>query len=150
MPTTLHTHNLICRLKAIRDEQGLSINQIYDMLEANNYHVSLNSIKKVFAEGSEDKSFQFHNTIQPISRVLLGIYGADYGDPEIDGLRAAIQVKDELIALRERELAAAQTENARRTEFLLKQIALKDERIDRLMSRVDVLVSQLKMLLEKI
>ena len=131
MPSNLHTHDLIKQLKAIREEQGLTIQNIYDMLEANNYHVSINSIKKVFAEGSENQHFQFQSTLQPISRVLLGIYGEDKGDSEIDGLRAAIQVKDELI------------------DHLKNQIVLKDERIDRLMSRVDVLIAQLDKLLTR-
>lgn len=131
MPSNLHTHDLIRQLKAIREEQGLTLQNIYDMLEANNYHVSINSIKKVFAEGSENQHFQFQSTLQPISRVLLGIYGEDKGDAEIDGLRAAIQVKDELIC------------------HLKNQIVLKDERIDRLMSRVDVLIAQLDKLLAR-
>lgn len=131
MPSTLHTHDLIKQLKAIKEEQGLTIQNIYDMLEANNYHVSINSIKKVFADGSENEHFRFHDTIQPISRVLLGIYGEDYGDSEVDGLRAAVQVKDELI------------------DHLKNQIVLKDERIDRLMSRVDVLIGQLDKLLTR-
>ena len=131
MPSTLHTHDLIKQLKAIKEEQGLTIQNIYETLENNGYHVSLNSIKKVFAEGSENEHFRFHDTLQPISRVLLGIYGEDHGDSEVDGLRAAVQVKDELI------------------DHLKNQIVLKDERIDRLMSRVDVLIGQLDKLLTR-
>ena len=85
----------------------------------------------MFSEGSENEHFRFHDTLQPISRVLLGIYGEDHGDSEVDGLRAAIQVKDELI------------------DHLKNQIVLKDERIDRLMSRVDVLIGQLDKLLNR-
>jgi DNA-binding transcriptional MerR regulator len=149
MPSDLHVRDLIIQLKAIKEEQGFSISQIYDMLEANNYHVSLNSIKKVFSDGSENQHFQFHNTLQPISRVLLGIYGENHGNSEIDGLRADIQVKDELIERREAELASCREEYARRTEFLLQQIELKDKRIDLLMGRVDVLLVQLQKLVDR-
>ena len=131
MPSNLHTKDLIRQLKAIRKNQNLSFQQIYEMLEEENLHVSINSIKKVFADGSEDEHFRYHDTLQPIARVLLGVYGEDKGDSEIDALRAAIRLKDELI------------------DHLKNQIVLKDERIDRLMSRVDVLIQQMQKLLDK-
>lgn len=149
MPSNLHTNDLIRQLKIIREKQNLSFQQIYSMLEDANLHVSLNSIKKVFSDGSENEHFRYHDTLQPIARVLLGVYEEDRGDSEIDALHAAIRVKDELIARREHELAAAQSEHARRTEFLLKQISLKDQRIDRLMTRVDVLLGQLEKLVDR-
>ena len=150
MPSNLHTHDLIQRMKAIKEEQHLSPSQIYDMLEAANYHVSLNSIKKVFSEGSENEHFRFHDTLQPISRVLLGIYGTDTDDAEVEALKAAIRVKDELIEKLERELAEVKTESSRRSTFLMDQIKLKDQRIDKLMSRVDVLLAQVQELLKKL
>ena len=150
MPSNLHTHDLILRLKEIQAEQNLSAQRIYDMLEAAGYHVSLNSIKRVFAPGSENKEFHFHDTVQPISRVLLGIYGSDTEDSEVEGLKAAIRVKDELITKLEREMAEVKTESARRSTFLMDQIRLKDERIDKLMARVDVLLAQLQDLLARL
>ena len=150
MPSNLHTHDLIQRMKAIKEEQHLSPQQIYDMLENANYHVSLNSIKKVFSEGSENEHFRFHDTLQPISRVLLGIYGEDKGNSEIDALHAAIRVKDELIEKLEREILDLKTESHRRNTFLMDQINLKDQRIDKLMARVDVLLAQVQNLLEKL
>lgn len=149
MQSNLHAHDLIRQLKTIRQEQNLTLQNICDMLDAANSHVSMSTVKKVFAEGSENEHFRYHDTLQPIARVLLGVYGEDRGDSEIDALHAAIRVKDELIERREKELAAAQSEHARRTEFLLKQISLKDERIDRLMSRVDVLLVQLQKLVDR-
>lgn len=150
MPTNLHTHDLILRLKRIREEQRLSIQDIEGMLDAAGYHVSQNSIRKVFSEGSENMHFRFHDTLQPISRVLLGIYGEDKGDSEVDALHAAIRVKDELIEKLERELAEIKVESARRSTFLMDQIKLKDERIDRLMSRVDQVLASNNELLHQI
>lgn len=149
MPSTLHTHDLILRLKQIKEEQHLSPQRICDMLDAANEHVSLSTVKKVFAEGSEDQHFRYHDTIQPISRVLLALYPDNKGDSEIDALHAAIRVKDELIEKRERELLEARTEYAKRTDFMLHQIYLKDQRIDTLMARVTVLIEQLQKLLDK-
>lgn len=149
MPSNLHTHDLILRMKRIVQDQKLSAQNIYDLLEAEGYHVSLNSIKRVFSDGSEHEHFRFHDTIQPISRVLFAIYGADTEDSEIEGLKAAIHVKDELITKLERELARTKTESGERIEYFKHQIALKDERIDKLMARVDVLLGQLQRLLDK-
>lgn len=131
MPTNLHTHDLIFRLKKIKDEQGLSVQDIQELLENSGYHVSENSIRKVFAPGSEKQHFRYHDTIQPIARVLLGVYPEDDNNTEAEALKAEIQVKDELI------------------DHLKNQIVLKDERIDRLMSRVDVLIAQLDKLLTR-
>ena len=150
MPTNLHTHDLILRLKKIQVEQNLTPQKIEEMLDAAGYHVSLNSIRKVFSEGSEHLHFRFHDTLQPISRVLLGIYGDDKGDSEVDALHAAIRVKDELIDKLEHELAKTKTEAGDRIDFFKHQIALKDERIDRLMTRVDVLLEQIQALLKKL
>lgn len=149
MPSTLHTHDLILQLKAIQKKQQLSAQNIYELLEENGYHVSLNSIKKVFSDGSENEHFRFHDTVQPISRVLLDIYGEDSGNSEIDALHAAIRVKDELIEKLEREILDHKSEAHRKNDFLMKQIQLKDERIDKLMARVDVLLKQVQDLLNK-
>lgn len=156
MPSNLHTRDLILRLKEIKSAQHLSPQDIEGMLDAAGYHVSQNSIRKVFADGSEDLHFRFHDTLQPISRVLLGIYGSDTDDTEVEGLKAAVRVKDELIEKLERELALTKTNSSEDIAYLKDQIAKKDERIDRLMSRVDEvlasnrdLLAQIQRLIEK-
>lgn len=157
MPSTLNTRDLIISLKEIKTARNLTPQKIYDMLELAGYHVSLNSIKKVFEDGSEDKHFNFHSTIQPISQVLLGIYGSRSGDAEADALRADIRVKVELIEKLERLLAESKADSTRRIDFLMNQIDLKDARIDKLMLRVDSvlesnreLLKQLQRLIEKL
>lgn len=156
MPSTLNTRDLIISLKEIKTARNLTPQKIFDMLELAGYHVSLNSIKKVFEDGSEDKHFNFHSTIQPISQVLLGIYGSRSGDAEADALRADIRVKVELIEKLERLLAESKADSTRRIDFLKNQIDLKDARIDKLMRRVDSvlesnmeLLKQLQRLIEK-
>lgn len=149
MQSNFRTAELIHQLKEIKNEQGLSVQAIYNMLDEANCHVSINTLKKVFAEGSEDENFNFHGTIQPISRVLLGIYGKDKGNAEVDGLRAAVRVKDEQIEKLEQEIVALKTENSRKNVFLMHQIELKDERIDRLLSSIDAMTKQINTLLEQ-
>lgn len=156
MPSTLYTHDLIVRIKRVAQEKQLTPQNIYDMLEAEGHHVSLNSIKRVFRDGSEHEHFNFQITIQPIASVLLDVEGEDSGDSEVEGLKAALKVKKELIGKLERELADVKTDSARRSTFLMDQIKLKDKRIDALMERVDQvlqsnreLLAQLQNLLEK-
>lgn len=146
----LSTPELIKKLKEIKEKQHLSPQRIAEMVDAAGYSVSLSSIRKVFSDGSENENFRFHDTLQPISRVLLGIYGDEHGDLEVDGLRAAIHVKDEAIDRLERELAEVQADARRRIDYLKKQNELKDQNIDRLMSRVDVLVEQIQKLIDKL
>lgn len=157
MPQTLNEHDTIIWLKEIKNARKLTPQKIFEILELAGYHVSLNSIKKVFEDGSEDKHFNFHSTIQPISQVLLGIYGSRSGDAEADALRADIRVKVELIEKLERLLAENKTDSTRRIDFLKNQIDLKDKRIDDLMRRVDSvlesnreLLGQIQKLLEKL
>lgn len=145
----LNTSDLIRQLKNIREKQNLTLQDIYEMLEQANSHISMCTIQKVFADGSEGQRFRYRDTIQPIAKVLLGENGVECSDGEIDALRASIKIKNELIGRQEREIASIKSEYSRKTEFLLKQIALKDERIDRLMARVDVLLAQTQKLLDR-
>jgi hypothetical protein len=149
MPYNLNTSDLIRQLKTIREKQNLTLQDIYEMLEQANSHISMCTIQKVFADGSEGQRFRYRDTIQPIAKILLGENGEECSDGEIDALRASIKIKNELIGRQEREIASIKSEYNRKTEFLLKQIALKDERIDRLMARVDVLLAQTQKLLDR-
>ena len=155
MPSNLHTRDLILRLKEIRTEKGLTLQEISDMLDEAGCHVGITSIKKVFSEGAEDLGFRYHDTIEPIAKVLLDLYD-DQGDAEAFALKADLAVKDELIERLERELTenqqaldACRDDSRKRIDYLKHQITLKDERIDKLMARVDVLIAQLQKLLDK-
>lgn len=137
-----HTSDIISKLKSIKDAQGLSYQQIYEMLETANFHVSINSIKKVFSDGSECERFNYKETIEPISRVLFGIYGEKMEDFEIASLRSEIKLKNEIIARKDKEIEMSICEQKRQTEFFMKQIELKDERIDKLLDHIDMLLKQ--------
>ena len=156
MPSNLHTHDLVLQLKTIKEEQHLSLQDIEGMLKEAGYIVSPNSIRKVFLPGSENMSFRYHDTLEPMEKTLLAKYD-DQGDTEALALKAALAVKEELLDRREREILDLKTESLRKSEFLMHQIELKDERIDRLMTRVDQvlasnteLLAQLQRLLEKL
>jgi hypothetical protein len=89
----------IKRLKQIKQEQGLSISQIMDIMEKQGKFVSEGTLKKVFADGSEDKPFRYQDSIAPVADVLLDIYGDTSGLDDVESLRQIIREKNKLIEL---------------------------------------------------
>lgn len=63
---------LILELKRLRTEQGLTYQDIVSHCEAHGEAVSLSTVKRVFAKGSEDGAFRMDTTLDPIARVLRG------------------------------------------------------------------------------
>lgn len=89
----------IKRLKQIKSEQGLSIPQIIELMEKQGKFVSEATLKKVFADGSEEKTFRYQDSIAPIADVLLDIYGDTSGMDDVESLRHFIKEKNKLIEL---------------------------------------------------
>ena len=89
----------IKRLKQIKQEQGLSITQIMEIMEKQGKFVSESTLKKVFADGSEDKPFRYQDSIAPVADVLLDIYGDTSGLDDAESLRQIIREKNKLIEL---------------------------------------------------
>lgn len=63
---------LILELKRLRTEQGLTYQDIVSHCEAHGEAVSLSTVKRVFAKGSEDGYFRPDTTLNPIAHVLKG------------------------------------------------------------------------------
>lgn len=81
---------LILQLKAVKAERGLSNQDIVDLLRAKGYFTSLSSVKRVFAEGSENMAFSYEDTIMPLVEVLL-VEAAPVPVEELDSLAEAQQ-----------------------------------------------------------
>lgn len=95
--TDMQTRDIILRLKRVKAARGLSCGRICAMVAEAGSSVSLSTVKRVFADGSEDWSFRVCDTVQPIADVLL----AEGGAPEVGSCeRAAYQA----IAEQQREL----------------------------------------------
>ena len=80
----------IHRLKQIKSEQGLTVPKIMDLLEERGQFVSEATIKRVFADGSEEQNFRYQDSIAPIADVLLDIYGDTSNLDDTDSLRQII------------------------------------------------------------
>lgn len=68
-----NSKEIIIKLKEVRLEKGLSLNDIVDLVEQNGDFISRSSVQRVFADGSEDASFKYDDTIRPIANALLDI-----------------------------------------------------------------------------
>lgn len=134
----------IHRLKEIKNEQGLSISQIMKMMEERGQFVSEPTLKKIFADGSEEKNFRYQDTIMPVADVLLDLYGDKSGIDDCEALRHIIREKNKLIEmlmLKLEEQAKAHAEKevvyADRKEAFEKQIHHLEAQIARYEKAID-------------
>ena len=135
VPQMEHTSaaELIRQLKEVKKTQEITYPRIMDRLEKRGYYVSLTTLRRVFADGSEKSaaSFSYENTLMPIAEVLLD--AEDVPTPvnspwakEIDALKSVIHVQNEEIA----RLHELKEHLENRVTFLLEQIDKKDRRMD--------------------
>lgn len=150
------TRDLIIKLKAVKEEKGLSLNKIADLIEANGDFISRSSIQRVFADGSEDSSFRYEETIRPIAKALLDIETIE-DDDNLDTQTMKTLLKYKIQRIEELEQQLEQLHNAldreklkhhdkidniraeyeRKIDFLKEQIAYKDKRMDLLLQSID-------------
>lgn len=124
---------LIKQLKDVKLKNEITYPRIMERIEKNGKFVSLTTLRRVFAEGSEMSaaSFSYENTLLPIAEALL-----DAGDvptpedspyaKEIDGLKAVIRTQNEEIV----KLHEIKEHLEARVTFLIDQIEKKDRRMD--------------------
>ncbi|MBP5461175.1 MAG: hypothetical protein J6Y20_03525 [Lachnospiraceae bacterium] len=124
---------LVRQLKEVKKMQEITFPRIMDRLEKHGYYVSLTTLRRVFADGSENNaaSFSYENTLMPVAEVLLD--AEDVPTPvnspwakEIDALKSVIHVQNEEIA----RLHELKEHLESRVTFLLEQIERKDRRMD--------------------
>ena len=66
------TRKVILRLKEAREQKSLTYQEIVDICENNNESVSLSSVKRLFAKGSEDRSDYRRYTLEAIFHAVIG------------------------------------------------------------------------------
>lgn len=124
---------LIKQLKEIKAKNEITYPRIMERMEKNGKVVSLTTLRRVFADGSElnADAFNYETTLMPIAEVLLN--AEDVPTPpnspfaaEIDGLKSVIHVQNEEIA----RLHEIKEHLESRITFLLEQIERKDRRMD--------------------
>lgn len=128
------TGEIILNLKQIRKESEITLPRLMEMIERNGDYVSMSTLRRVFAEGSEVVHFRYEDTIQPIARVLLHIDDDDTEDisdaETVQALKHIISVKNDLIDDLKAQIEEMKSTYQKRADFLMHQIELKDARMD--------------------
>lgn len=150
-----NTRDLIIQLKEVREEKGLSYNDILSLMEKNGDYLSKSTISRVFSDGSEELSFRYEETIRPLAKVLLDIETIE-DDDNLDtrAMKSLLKYKIQRIEELERQLEKLECDIVklklsnhekmeaerevynRRVDFLKSQIDLKDKRMDQLLEAV--------------
>ena len=148
------TRELIIKLKQVRKEKNLSLNDIVEM--TGNY-LSKTTVQRVFADGSENVSFRYDDTLRPLVRALLGdIDTIEEGDDlDVKAMKNLLQLKIQrinelekqisdlrLLMAEEKEKGHAKHEKERQQyerhiKLLDEQIQIKDKRMEEMKSRYD-------------
>lgn len=164
-----NTKDLIMKLKEVREEKGLSYNDIMEMMEKNGDYLAKSTLSRVFAEGSEEQSFRYEETIRPIANALLDIENIeDTDNMDIQAMKSLLKYKIRVIEDLEKrnlELESALDKEKikfhekieqererfnRSIDFLKEQINYKDKRMDLLLNAVSEKDSLHKEMLEKL
>lgn len=118
------TRKVILRLKEVRNQKGLTYQDIVDACEAQNESVSLSTVKRIFARGSED--------------------GPDYRTYTINAIfHAVIGTEDlELSAAEEAALTDTAKEVVTENAALKAVIEMRDATIDDLQHQIEALKSE--------
>ena len=137
MYTQEQTRELILKLKAIKEEKGLTNQDILDLVEANKDSVSPSSISRMFKEGGENRSYNFRATLQPISKAVLGVIEkekvANMDDnilqAQLDALRLENQLNEGVIRNLQNELDVER----RKVQHLQNEVERYGKMLDKLL-----------------
>ena len=164
-----NTRDIILKLKSVREEKKLSLNDMLKLIEENGDFVSRSTLSRLFADGSEDIAFRYEATVKPVAYALLGVENIDEEDSlDVQTLKSVLQYQMQRIEELERQVAefdsemdkqklkaAEKLENEREAwqrsiEFLKEQIAYKDKRMDLLLDAVVLKDKQYKEMLDTV
>lgn len=127
---------LIVDLKNAKAEKEITYPRLMDMLEANKTPISLTTLRRVFADGSEkNDSFNYISTLAPLEAILLA---EDIPEPEtnpyakeLEGYKAVIHAQNEELVRVYQLLDHLED----RVSFLVEQCRTKDELIKQLAAK---------------
>lgn len=153
----INTRDIILKLKEVRAEKQLSLNDIVELMDKNDPSTALSksTVQRIFKEGSEDESYNYEKQLKPIASVLLDIDVIEETDSlDTQALKILLQYKSQRIAELERlnkqldcDIVKIKLSNHEkldkereifneRIDFLKTQIDLKDKRMDQLLDAV--------------
>ncbi len=150
------TKGIVRSLRTARDERGLTLPDI-----ASRTGISDSTLRRVFLDDIDGISgFSYENTLAPLIEMLLkkgDTTDSALSQTRIEGLLALIAEKDERIAKLSEQALMLQADHADRCRkcadeitFLKRQIALKDERMDKKDEWINQLLDQQTNLLTRL
>lgn len=150
-----NSKDVILKLKEVREEKGLSYNDILVLMENNGDFLSKSTLSRVFADGSEEIKFRYEDTIRPIANALLDINNIEEEDStDVKTMKSLLKYKNDRIVELEKQvsdlemaldkqkikandkLEKEREQFNRSIDFLKEQVALKDKRMDLLLDAV--------------
>ena len=151
----MNNREIILKLKEVREEKQLSLADIERLIDENGDHISRTSISRVFADGSEETSFRYMETIRPIANALLDIGTVEESDTlDVSAMKSLLAYKMKYIEeleskIKDLEMTIANEKNKyherldkersqfdKQIAFMNNQIDLKDKRMDQLLEAV--------------
>lgn len=117
---------LINELKALREEKGMSYQQIADKTVENNEPVSLSTIKLVFSKNNKH-DHDYLNVLKPIADALSFPDENDSLDKKT--LQTRLELKDEIIEQLKIRLETKEAKHKDREEFYMNQIVFLQEQV---------------------
>ena len=161
-----NTREVILTLKEVRKEKNLSFDKILDLMKDNGDFLSKSTLSRVFADGSEDKTFRYDDTIRPIAKALLDIETIEKDDDiDTQAYKSILKLKKDLLFEYEKQITELKDEMAeikrqekekyhekiaketdkfqQNLDFLNHQVKLKDDRIDQLLGANMKLLDQI-------
>lgn len=138
--------NKVKIIKRIKEEHNLPNEMILDLVARNNGTISESSLKRVFEDGSEDKTFRY-STIEDLYNALTKEFGNDYANDDpavlkniiaernnwIDRLVEEIKHTKEDFAVREKLYEGRKSNYDHTIEMLQARIDKQDEIIEKLL-----------------
>ena len=129
-------HVLIRKLKEAKKNNNLSATDIAKIVKQNGGNLSVTTIKRVFAKGSENQSFSYDYTLLPLVKAMLNkndTVQEELPDAEmIKGMNAIINTqKDEIERLR-KTIQRLESENA----YMRERAVFREDLIKQLMEKV--------------
>ena len=133
------TKEIILKLKDAKKEKNLSIN---DIVELTGNYLSKTTVQRVFADGSENTSFRYEDTIRPLVKALLDMDTIEETDDmDTKALKSLLKLKIQRIEELERLLSEEKIKSHEKMEkerkqyethieMLTEQIFIKDKRMD--------------------
>lgn len=147
-----NTREIILKLKEVKQGKELSYSQILALMEKNGDYLSKSTLSRLFADGSENESFKYDETIRPVAKALLDIETIEDDDTmDVQAMKVLLRYKikrieeqdvqiEQLKAALDREKVKSNEKIEKERErfnksidFLKEQIALKDKRMDMLL-----------------